>query len=185
MEKRFAPARRPGDGGRQGPSTPSRQSQPDAAARLLRPGGLAADGWRKTDGRLAAARLSPRASVADDAAVPFTVLIVDDNARFRVRARRWLEADGYAVVAEAASGAAALEAAGRLRPGVVLLDVQLPDMSGIEVAERLTRRPDPPDVVLTSTHDEADFGERLAGCGARGFVPKAELSGDALAALLS
>jgi CheY-like chemotaxis protein len=127
----------------------------------------------------------PRASVADDAAVPFTVLIVDDNARFRVRARRWLEADGYAVVAEAASGAAALEAAGRLRPGVVLLDVQLPDMSGIEVAERLTRRPDPPDVVLTSTHDEADFGERLAGCGARGFVPKAELSGDALAALLS
>ena len=48
--------------------------------------------------------------------VPFTVLIVDDNARFRVRARRWLEADGYAVVAEAADGASALEAARRHRP---------------------------------------------------------------------
>jgi DNA-binding NarL/FixJ family response regulator len=117
--------------------------------------------------------------------VPATVLIVDDNARFRVRARCWLEADGYAVVAEAEDGAGALDAARRHRPAVVLLDVQLPDMSGIVVAEQLTRRPDPPDVVLTSTHDEADFGERLTRCGARGFVPKAELSGDALAALLS
>jgi CheY-like chemotaxis protein len=117
--------------------------------------------------------------------VPPTVLIVDDNERFRVRARRWLEADGYAVVAEAADGAAALEAVGDHRPSVVLLDVQLPDMSGIEVAERLSRRPDPPDVVLTSTHDPADFGEQLSRCGARGFVPKAELSGDALAALLA
>jgi DNA-binding NarL/FixJ family response regulator len=125
------------------------------------------------------------AAVADDGAVPSTVLIVDDNERFRVRARRWLEADGYTVVAEAADGAAALEAAGRYKPSVVLLDVQLPDMSGIEVAERLSRRPDPPDVVLTSTHDPADFGERLWRCGARGFVPKAGLSGAALAALLA
>lgn len=117
--------------------------------------------------------------------VPPTVLIVDDNARFRVRARRWLEADGYVVVAEAADGAAALDAARRLRPGLVLLDIQLPDMSGIEVAERLSRQADSPDVVLTSTHDEADFGERLTRCGARGFVPKAELSGEALAAVLS
>jgi DNA-binding NarL/FixJ family response regulator len=125
------------------------------------------------------------AAVADDGAVPSTVLIVDDNERFRVRARRWLEADGYTVVAEAADGAAALAAAGDHRPSVVLLDVQLPDMSGIEVAERLGRRSDAPDVVLTSTHDAADFGERLSRCGARGFVPKAELSGAALAALLA
>jgi CheY-like chemotaxis protein len=130
-------------------------------------------------------RLLSRAAVADDGAVPSTVLIVDDNERFRVRARRWLEADGYAVVAEAGDGAAALEAAGRHRPSVVLLDVQLPDMSGIEVAGRLSRWPDAPDVVLTSTHDPADFRERLARCGARGFVPKAELSGDALAAVLA
>jgi DNA-binding NarL/FixJ family response regulator len=126
-----------------------------------------------------------RGAVPDDGGVPLEVLIVDDNARFRSRARRWLEADGYTVVAEAADGAAALAAARRCRPAVVLLDVQLPDMSGLVVAERLAREPDPPAVVLTSTHDAADFGERLARCGARGFVPKAELSGERLSVLLA
>ena len=112
-------------------------------------------------------------------------MIVDDNARFRVRARRRLEADGYTVVAEAEDGASALEAARRHRPEVVLLDIGLPDMSGLSVAERLTRESDPPAVVLTSTHDAADFGDRVASCGARGFVPKAALSGDAISALLA
>jgi DNA-binding NarL/FixJ family response regulator len=129
--------------------------------------------------------MAPGPPVADDAGVPAGVLIVDDNARFRVRARRWLEADGYTVVAEAADGAGALEAARRLRPSVVLLDVGLPDMSGLAVAERLARGPDAPAVVLTSTRDAADFGDGITGCGARGFVPKAELSGAALAALLA
>ena len=117
--------------------------------------------------------------------VSAAVLIVDDNPRFRSRARRWLEADGYAVVAEAADGASALEAAARHRPNVVLLDIQLPDMTGLSVAERLTRGPDAPDVVLTSTHDVADFGDGVVRCGARGFLPKAELTGEALAALLT
>jgi DNA-binding NarL/FixJ family response regulator len=116
--------------------------------------------------------------------MPVAVMIVDDNARFRVRARRRLEADGYVVVAEAADGASALEAARRLRPKLVLLDVGLPDMSGLSVAEQLTHEPDPPAVVLTSTHDAADFGDQIARCGARGFVPKAELTGDAISALL-
>lgn len=117
--------------------------------------------------------------------MPGTVLIVDDNARFRERASRMLEADGYTVVAEAVDGASALEAARRHRPSVVLLDIGLPDMSGMSVAELLAREPDPPAVVLTSTHDEADFGDRLTRCGARGFVPKAALSGEAISALLS
>jgi CheY-like chemotaxis protein len=114
-----------------------------------------------------------------------SVLIVDDNARFRSRARRWLEDSGFVVVAEAADGAAALEAARDHRPAVVLLDVQLPDMSGLTVADRLAREPDPPAVVLTSTRDAADFGDRATRCGARGFVPKADLSGEALSALLA
>jgi CheY-like chemotaxis protein len=124
-------------------------------------------------------------AVPDDQRMGTGVLIVDDNARFRSRARRCLEADGYTVVAEAADGASALSAVARHRPEVVLLDIQLPDLSGLVVAERLTRAPDPPAVVLTSTHDPADFGERLALCGARGFVPKAELSGEWLSALLA
>jgi DNA-binding NarL/FixJ family response regulator len=121
----------------------------------------------------------------DDRGMAVAVLVVDDNARFRVRVRRRLEADGYTVVAEAADGASGLEAARRHRPDVVLLDIGLPDMSGLSLAERLTREPDPPAVVLTSTHDEADFGDRVTSCGARGFVPKDSLSGDAISALLS
>jgi DNA-binding NarL/FixJ family response regulator len=126
-----------------------------------------------------------RIAVTDDWGLPVPVLIVDDNPRFRLRARRCFEASGYEVVAEAADGASALEAARRHRPAVVLLDIKLPDTSGLSVAERLAREPAPPAVVLTSTHDAADFGERLLRCGARGFVPKAELSGERLAALLA
>jgi CheY-like chemotaxis protein len=123
--------------------------------------------------------------VPDDGRVAGEVLIVDDNARFRRRVRRCLEADGYTVVGEAADGAAALAAVRRLGPALVLLDLQLPDMSGLAVAERLACQPDPPVVVLTSTHDATDFGERLPRCGARGFVPKAELSGERLSGLLA
>jgi len=112
------------------------------------------------------------------------VLIVDDNARFRARARECLEAEGHVVVAEAPDGASARGAVSRHRPDVVLLDIRLPDESGLSVAEGLIGGPHPPAVVLTSTHDPADFGERLRLCGARGFVPKAEFSGAALAAVL-
>jgi DNA-binding NarL/FixJ family response regulator len=114
-----------------------------------------------------------------------TLLIVDDNARFRAHARRWLEADGYEVVAEAADGASAIEAVRAHRPAVVLLDVRLPDLSGPAVAERLSVEPEPPAVILTSTYDAIDLGERIGSCGARGFVPKAELSGETLAAALA
>jgi DNA-binding NarL/FixJ family response regulator len=120
----------------------------------------------------------------DDWGVSVALLIVDDNARFRERARRRLESDGYEVVAEASDGASALDAARLHRPEVVLLDIGLPDMSGLTLAERLTSEPDPPAVVLTSTREEADFGDGVARCGARGFVPKAQLSGEAISALL-
>jgi DNA-binding NarL/FixJ family response regulator len=116
--------------------------------------------------------------------MPTSVLIVDDNARFRARARRWLEAGGFDVVAEAADGASALDAVRHHRPSVVLLDVELPDTSGLSVADLLARERESPAVVLTSTHDAADYGDRALRCGARGFLSKAELSGDALAELL-
>jgi CheY-like chemotaxis protein len=71
----------------------------------------------------------------------------------------------------------------------VLLDVQLPDFDGFEVASRLIRNGETtngetPAIVLTSSRDAADFGPLVARSGARGFVPKAELSGAALATLL-
>ena len=121
----------------------------------------------------------------DDGGVSTALLIVDDNARFRERARRTLEADGFAVVAEAEDGASALRAARRHRPDVVLVDVGLPDMSGLTLAEQLTSRPDGPAVVLTSTHDASDFADGVTRSGALGFVPKSALSGEAITAMIS
>jgi DNA-binding NarL/FixJ family response regulator len=113
-----------------------------------------------------------------------TVLIVDDHPSFRATARAILEADGFDVIGEAEDGTSALEAIHRLRPEVVLLDVQLPDMDGFAVAMTLGANGYMPTVVLTSSRDAADFGPLVSECGARGFVPKAELSGAALHAVL-
>jgi DNA-binding NarL/FixJ family response regulator len=113
------------------------------------------------------------------------VLIVDDHERFRATARRALEVDGWTVVGEAADGASALDAADRIDADVVLLDIGLPDMSGLEVAAALRERSPSLAVVLVSTHDEGDYGQLAAETGARGFIAKADLSGDALDALLA
>jgi DNA-binding NarL/FixJ family response regulator len=113
-----------------------------------------------------------------------TVLIVDDHAAFRRSARRLLEAEGYEVIGEAEDGRSALSEAESLEPDVVLLDVFLPDLDGFEVASELTRR-GLWVVVLTSSRDGRDFGPLVAESGARGFIPKTELSGAALAALVA
>jgi DNA-binding NarL/FixJ family response regulator len=118
-------------------------------------------------------------------AMAVTVLIVDDHPSFRATARLLLEVEGYDVVGEAQDGAQAIEAARRLHPDLVLLDVNLPDIDGFEVATRLTGNGGPaPAVILTSSRDSSDFGTLVASSGARGFIPKADLSGDSLAALL-
>ena len=89
------------------------------------------------------------------------------------------------VIGEAHDGASGLAAASALRPAVVLLDVQLPDVDGFDVAASLARQDGGPAVVLTSSRDRSEFGGMVARSGARGFVAKDELSGPALEALLS
>jgi DNA-binding NarL/FixJ family response regulator len=113
-----------------------------------------------------------------------TLLIVDDHPGFRSLARKLLEAGGFEVVGEAANGHAAVAAARQLRPDMVLLDIKLPDIDGFEVTARLGDGGAGPVVVLTSTRDRVDYGARVEQSGARGFIPKAELSGAALQALL-
>ena len=113
-----------------------------------------------------------------------TILIVDDHPSFRASARRLLESEGYDVVGEAADGRSALEAVRELGPEIVLLDVQLPDIDGFEVAARLTNGGGGPAVVMTSSRDAEDVASCLGSSGARGFVPKSELSGETLAAVL-
>lgn len=113
-----------------------------------------------------------------------TVLIVDDHADFRDSARALLEAQGFEVIGEASDGTEALAAVVGLRPRIVLLDIQLPGRDGFAVAEQIARVPDPPQVVLISSRDAADYGPRLVQTSARGFLPKRALSGEALAALV-
>jgi len=113
-----------------------------------------------------------------------TIVVVDDHPTFRATARVLLEAEGFDVIGEAEDGASALEQIAALRPEVVLLDVQLPDIDGFEVAARLQRNGERSQIVLTSSRDAADFGTLVERSGARGFVPKDELSGAAIAALL-
>jgi two-component system response regulator EvgA len=112
------------------------------------------------------------------------VLIVDDHPSFRATVRMLLEAEGYDVVGEAKDGESGIMAAGELRPDLVLLDVNLPDLDGFAVAERITGAAGAPAVVLVSSRDSSEFGPLVAASGARGFISKCELSGDALAALL-
>src|SRR6478736_9537764 len=89
------------------------------------------------------------------------------------------------IVGEAEDGETAVEAALRLRPEIVLLDVQLPDIDGFEVATRLTsNNGSSPAIVLTSSRDVTEFSGLIEPSGARGFVPKAELAAAALTALL-
>ena len=116
--------------------------------------------------------------------MPLTVLIVDDHEGFRRAARTLLEAAGIRVVGEAADGESAITEAERLRPQLVLLDVQLPGIDGFEVAARLGKASDPPAVVLTSNHAASSYRRRLARSPARAFIPKDELSGEALSALM-
>ena len=112
-----------------------------------------------------------------------SVLIVDDHPSFRATARMLLEAEGYAVVGEAPDGLSGITAARELHPDLVLLDVNLPDLDGFDVAARLTNGSGPA-VVLVSSRDSSDFGPLVARSGARGFISKSDLSGATLAALL-
>lgn len=113
-----------------------------------------------------------------------TILVIDDHAGFRNGARMLLEQGSFAVVGEAADAASGLVAARELQPDVVLLDIVLPDSDGFAVLEALLQAAFPPAVVLVSTRDASDYGDRVARSGATGFIQKARLSVPAMNALL-
>jgi DNA-binding NarL/FixJ family response regulator len=113
-----------------------------------------------------------------------TVLVVDDHADFRHAVSALLDAEGFKVVGEAADAGTAFAAVQRLHPDVVLLDVQLPGVDGLTVAEALGVNSGKPAVVLVSSRDASAYGQRLRKSPARGFVAKSALSGAAIRALL-
>jgi DNA-binding NarL/FixJ family response regulator len=113
-----------------------------------------------------------------------TILIVDDDPRFRAQARDVLSADGFVVIGEAVDGASGLEAAQALQPDFVLLDIGLPDIEGFEVAKALAVDGPPPWLVLTSSRDARAYGRRLTNGHSLGFIPKERISGPAIRALV-
>jgi DNA-binding NarL/FixJ family response regulator len=124
-------------------------------------------------------------AMGENHAMGRTVLIVDDHPSFRASARRMLEADGYQVVGEAADGASAIDAVRALQPDVVLLDIRLPDADGFRVAERLAANGAVPAIVLTSSRDRSDFDYEIGTSPAYGFIPKSELSAEAITSLIT
>jgi two-component system nitrate/nitrite response regulator NarL len=113
-----------------------------------------------------------------------SVLVVDDDPEFRKLAGRLLAASGMTVVGGADSVAGAVEAAARLEPSAVLVDVELPDGDGITLARRLVALPWHPRVVLTSIDGDITTTGEARRAGARAFVNKADLPNMPLARLL-
>jgi DNA-binding NarL/FixJ family response regulator len=110
--------------------------------------------------------------------------VVDDDPEFRQLAGRLLAASGLTVVGEAGSVATAREAAARLEPSAVLLDVELPDGDGIALVRELAGLPWRPRVVLTSINGDITTTDEAQNAGARAFVNKADLPNAPLAELL-
>lgn len=114
-----------------------------------------------------------------------SVLVVDDQPLARRAVSALVRASvGLELVGTAASGAEAIEHALRLRPDLVVMDVRMPGLDGIETTRRLVAVLPGTLVVLVSTERRADLPDDLQECGAAGFISKQELTGEALADLL-
>ena len=113
-----------------------------------------------------------------------TAVVVDDHHGFRSHGRRLLESAGYRILGEADDGASAFALVAASRPHVVLLDVQLPDISGFDVAIRLAEASATSDIVLVSSRKASAYGVLVERCGARGFIWKGDLTATTLTALV-
>jgi len=111
-----------------------------------------------------------------------SALIVDDHEGFRISARALLEAEGF-TVAEASTADTAVRTAHRLKPDLVLLDVQLGDEDGVQAEARLASLEHPPVVILVSSREATDYGHLIRESRARGFITKSELSVEAIRSL--
>jgi DNA-binding NarL/FixJ family response regulator len=109
------------------------------------------------------------------------VLIVDDQEPFRLAARMVVDAtDGFEVVGEAESGEDSVTMAAQLVPDLVLMDVNLPGIDGLEATRRILAAERPPVVLLLSTYEEEEYAPRAAECGAAAYIPKAVFGPDRL-----
>ena len=110
------------------------------------------------------------------------VLIVDDQEPFRMAARMVVEStDGFEVVGETESGEASVQAAKELEPDLVLMDVNLPGINGLEATRQILSESDSVVILLLSTYEEEEYAPRAAECGAAAYIPKSSFSPERLA----
>jgi DNA-binding NarL/FixJ family response regulator len=102
------------------------------------------------------------------------ILLVDDNRRFLEAVRRFLARESFEVVGHALSGTSALEQVAQLQPDLVLMDLALPHMNGLEVTRRIKARPNPPRVIMLTLHDSPAYVAEAKAMGADGFVTKSD-----------
>jgi DNA-binding NarL/FixJ family response regulator len=115
--------------------------------------------------------------------MPVRVLIVDDQEPFRLAARMVVElTDGFEVVGEAETGEDGVAMTADLAPDLVLMDVNLPGIDGLEATRRILGDNGPPVVLLLSTYEEEEYAPRAAECGAAAYIPKAVFGPDRLEA---
>jgi DNA-binding NarL/FixJ family response regulator len=113
--------------------------------------------------------------------MPVRVLIVDDQEPFRVAARMVVEAtEGFEVAGEAETGEDSVAMARDLAPDLVLMDVNLPGIDGLEATRRILAEGGPAVVLLLSTYEEEEYAPRAAECGAAAYIPKAVFGPDRL-----
>ena len=110
------------------------------------------------------------------------VLIVDDQEPFRMAARMVVEAtDGFEVAGESETGEAAVDMARDLNPDLVLMDVNLPGINGLDATRQILKESDSVIILLLSTYEEAEYAPRAAECGAAAYIPKSSFGPDRLA----
>ena len=109
------------------------------------------------------------------------VLIVDDQEPFRLAARMVVElTDGFDVVGEAESGEDSVTMAAELQPDLVLMDVNLPGINGLDATRQILSASETVIVMLLSTYEEAEYAPRAAECGAATYIPKSSFGPDRL-----
>jgi DNA-binding NarL/FixJ family response regulator len=117
--------------------------------------------------------------------VPLRCLIVDDSSSVLAAARELLEREGISVPGVASNSAEALRLVGELQPDVTLIDVELGDESGLDLAERLAELTQVKTIsILISIHSQADLAELIEASPAAGFVSKSDLSAHAIRSII-
>jgi DNA-binding NarL/FixJ family response regulator len=125
----------------------------------------------------------PRGTLSlEDQQMPVRVLIVDDQEPFRMAAKLVVEAtDGFEVAGEAETGEDSVRLARELKPDLVLMDVNLPGINGLDATRQiLDGQSGPVVVLLLSTYEEEEYAPRAAECGAAAYIPKASFGPDRL-----